>query len=373
MTFAQQIARTAQRPIQQAARSFASRVTKASTSIPKTTSTAHKGGEGWLQSEGEDRYPPALERNDDIKKYFEQQNAQNQADAKIEESVQQYFEQLKTLRQRGIAIRDNPQQDYGRRDELLGIDTSNFKPKNALQNAFNKAHEQMQLISYNSGTVAAGIIMTEQAVTMYSCGDSTVGILFPQSRSKDGSPILLKPSSDGEVEGKNGAILRVGYNAFESKDNFPEVDATARFEKIYMDEFQELVDQHGPAMAVVASDGLHTKHSTNKKDGSPIPFNRFDFQKLKFHMLKGDKLHAKQQMFDSAAKAGNADNKTMYLDYVPSPEELQGKLINVAIFDGHGWLGATVAKNIAKSTISEIEKEAARSQGLSNDEKGISR
>jgi len=321
MSFAQQVARTAQRPIQQAARSFSSHLRKAPSLSKIVTSTAEEGGMGWLQADGEREYPDVP------------------------------------------AFRDAVQQDHGQLDIFYVKDSSNFKPKNALKNALDEAREQMQEISYNSGTVGAGVLMTEEALTLYSCGDCTVALLFPNSKAKDGAPIVIRPPSGEAVKGKNGAVLRVGgTSAIESKYNFPTVEPVPQLEKVYMDQYQELAKEHGgAAMALVVSDGLHTKDS----------FNDFDFEKLKFHMLKDDKLYAKQQMFDAAARAGNSDNKTMYLDYVP--EDLQNRLVNVAIFDGHGRQGAAVAQSVAKSTITEIEKEVIRSQHLSPDEKGFSR
>lgn len=240
------------------------------------------------------------------------------------------------------------QQDYGQLDKWDISGVYNLDSEKTINQAFEKGHQAMQKYP-NSGTVASGMLLTKDAVTLYSCGDSGVALFFPESMQDDGAPIHLPPaqSNDVVVGKRNGAELRVGgYSAIANIENFPEVSPIPRIKSISKDEMSELQKQHGPAMTLLYSDGVY---AAKEKD--------LDFEELYHIMQYNENLSnvpelAMHHMFKKARWEGqNTDNKTIYFNHL----QQDTGVTNIILCDGHGREGEKVAKTVAQETSKIVE------------------
>ncbi|MDA0781813.1 MAG: hypothetical protein PQ612_02575 [Rickettsiales bacterium] len=256
------------------------------------------------------------------------------------------------------------QQDFGLYEQWDTAGLYSLDHTGSLNKAFTKGHQAIQGF-FRSGTVAAGMLRTEKETSLFSCGDCSVALFFPQSPNSDGSPILIPPArSEDVVIGKDGSRLKVGgHVAIENEENFPTVKPTPIIKTLSNDQLKEYSKEHGAAMIIAASDGARGYYEDD-----------VDFEEL--YRLMQDKdakdpvKHSRQQLLRQAEKAFKndkipTDNQTMFFDYLPDAD----KVTFLLLCDGHGQEGDKVARTVAKQASSIIEssiKVLYRADGKEN-------
>lgn len=242
------------------------------------------------------------------------------------------------------------QQDFGLYEQWDAGGIYNLDHAASLNAAFKKGHEAMQGF-FKSGTVAAGMLRTDKETSLFSCGDCSVALFFPQSHERDGSPILIPPARSGiVVVGEDGSRLNVGgHSAIENQENFPTVKPEPIINTLVNEKLLEHSKEHGPAMILVASDGARGYYDDN-----------LDFEELYSLMQNKDAKdpvrYARQQLLRQADKAFKSDkiptdNQTMFFDYLPDTD----KVTFLVLCDGHGREGDKVARTVATKASDVIE------------------
>ncbi|PIR39030.1 MAG: hypothetical protein COV35_04965 [Alphaproteobacteria bacterium CG11_big_fil_rev_8_21_14_0_20_39_49] len=256
------------------------------------------------------------------------------------------------------------QQDFGLYEQWNTDGIYSLDHTDSLNKACTKGHQAIQGF-LQSGTVAAGMLRTDKETSLFSCGDCSVALFFPQSPNSDGSPILIPPArSEDVVIGKDGSRLNVGgHVAIENKENFPTVKPTPIIKTLSNEQLSEYSKEHGSAMIIAASDGARGYYEDD-----------LDFEELYSLMQNKDVQdpvkHARQQLLRQAEKAFKkdkipTDNQTIFFDYLPDAD----KVTFLLLCDGHGKEGDKVARTVAEQASSIIEssiKVLYRADGKEN-------